>query len=82
LEKLDFLSEIPEFQKVKHFPKRRLISLTQNLVMQTFIKGSAVFNEGEPNKYVYIVKTGEFQITRRHQDSEEAEEIRDLQEYV
>lgn len=36
-----------------------------NLVPVNCIKGTVLLNEGEPAKYVYLVRSGEFRVTKR-----------------
>ena len=55
-----FLKEIPEF---KHLSRAVLLRICGFLEPFTCIKGSVIFNMGDPFKYIYFIQKGEFQQT-------------------
>ena len=52
------------------------------MVSVKFIKGSRPFNQGEPNTHIFIVKSGEFKVTKKVPDDQESDEIQDLEKFV
>lgn len=58
---IEFLSSIPFFNK---WGKKKLSKLTYYLEKQKFIRKKCVFESGSPANFVYIVKSGEFELTK------------------
>ena len=61
-EKVNFLRNIPVFQLLT---RTSLGKMTYYFENKNYIKDSILFKEGESADYVYIVKSGEFQITKK-----------------
>lgn len=61
-EKINFLKNIPIFSLVT---RAFLGKLTYYFETKKCIKGSFLFKEGDPAEYVYIVKKGEFECTKK-----------------
>ena len=59
--KIDFLSEIPFFRK---WGKKKLVKLTLYLQKSKYKRNQVVFRYGSRPECVYIVKSGEFEITK------------------
>lgn len=62
LEKINFLKNIPIFALVT---RTFLGKLTYYFENKKCIKDSFLYKEGDPANYVYIVKKGEFQTTKK-----------------
>ena len=58
-EKIDFLKAIPCFS---HWARHALAKLTFYLLERKYIRHHAVFKEGQPSEYVYMVLEGEFEV--------------------
>jgi CRP-like cAMP-binding protein len=63
-EKWTFLKSIPEFSALQ-LPRSKLVYLCENLISLQCIKHTTLFNQGDPSNYLYLVKSGEFQVTKK-----------------
>lgn len=61
-EKINFLKNIPVFHSLT---RTSLGKMTMSFFSKTCIKDSYLYKEGQPADCVYIVKSGEFQATKR-----------------
>jgi CRP-like cAMP-binding protein len=57
-EKMSFLRSLPEFKSLS-LPRSKLVQLCLNLIPVKCIKRQRLFKEGEHNKNVYLVRSGE-----------------------
>ena len=75
-EKINFLRNIPVFQLLT---RTSLGKLTYYFEYKHHIRDAIVYKEGDPADYVFIVKNGEFQATKRIIHSElKQEKIEDI----
>lgn len=58
-DKMIFLRSLPEFRHLS-LPRQKLEYLCTNLMPVSCIKNRVIFREGEQNKFVYFVRSGEF----------------------
>ena len=61
-EKINFLRDIPVFQ---FLTRTSLGKMTYYFESKSCVRDAILFREGEEANYVYIVKSGEFQVTKR-----------------
>lgn len=62
LDRINFLRNIPIFSKLT---KTSLGKMTYYFEVKKCIKEHVLFKEGDPADFVYIVKKGEFEITKK-----------------
>lgn len=63
-EKMAFLTSCPALSKL-HLTRSKLLYLTESLLPIQCIKSTQLYKEGDFCKYLYIVRSGEFQITKK-----------------
>lgn len=61
-DKINFLRNIPVFSLLT---RNSLAKITFSLTRRTVAKDSSLYKEGDPAKTVFIVISGEFEITRQ-----------------
>lgn len=71
LEKIAFLRSIPIFSKLT---KTSLGKMTFCFQPKTFIKGQVLYKEGEPAESVFIIMSGEIQMSKKILREKEEEE--------
>ena len=59
---IDFFKSIPFLSKNS---QTYLIKLHYNFEQRNFIRNQLLYQEGEPIKYIYLIKEGEFEVTRK-----------------
>eukprot|EP00347_Sterkiella_histriomuscorum_P015778 403355716 len=64
-ERIQFLRQLPYFSQLT---KTSLGKLTYQFIDLKTIKNQVLYREGEPAEYVYIVKDGQFEVTRMEKD--------------
>lgn len=63
-EKVNYLKDIPF---LKDITKTKLAKFTYFFEEKEFRRGQVVYTEGQPCKFVYIVKEGEFELQKKMQ---------------
>ena len=76
-EKVNYLKDVPF---LKNVTKTKLSKLTYFFEEISFCRGQIVYNEGEEWKYVYIIKEGEFELSKRMPSSDK--KLIDYTEYL
>lgn len=59
---VDFLKSVPTF---KHWSKSALLKLTYFFKKKSFIRNQVVYKEGDNSKFLYVIKEGEFEISKK-----------------
>lgn len=62
---IDFLQNIPLFS---YWSRISLEKLLYKIEKKSFIKNQFVIREGEPIKEIYIIRSGEFEVSLRMSD--------------
>jgi hypothetical protein len=76
-ERIVFLKTIPAFNI--NITRSKLQNLCKHFQSVSLIKNQQLYREGDPNKYVYIVRSGELKICKRilmPKNDEECDELK------
>jgi hypothetical protein len=60
-EKIQFLQSLPYFDKIT---KNSVGKISLQFEDHSTLKGQTLYREGEPADYVYLVKEGQYEVTR------------------
>lgn len=66
IERVNFLRKLPIFNSI---PKKNLLKLVQYFSVYAFIKNQLVYRDKMPADFVYFIESGEFQLSKPHDES-------------
>lgn len=67
-ERMGILKAIPELQKL-HMARSKLATFVKNFEPMVCLNKQVIYRQGEPKKYIYIVRQGEFTLIQRIKES-------------
>ena len=74
-QKIDFLNELPYF---RFLSKNSLAKIIYSLQKQIVTKGTFLFKEGEPVNNLFIIISGEFEVTKMVENNRETKKNLEL----
>ena len=78
-ERMGILKAIPELQKL-HMARSKLATFVKNFEPMVCLNKQVIYRQGEPKRYIYIVRQGEFRLTKRMKVKNSSQEASKLNE--